>query len=84
MDIDTEIEVKQQLSVSATLAAREEDEARKHRKEAEEILANGVVWAYKLGANVATIASSLGVTRQRVYMLLALKGIRPGKEVTNA
>lgn len=81
MDIDVELDIKRQLAEAAKLAAGLENEAARTRIEAEETLADAAVWAYNQDAPVASIANWLGVNRQRVYMLLALKGIRPGKEV---
>jgi len=84
MDIDVEIEIKKGLKEAANLADGLETEAIRANIEAEETLADAAVWAYKQGASVSLIASALGKNRQSIYMLLALKGIRPGKEVKNA
>jgi hypothetical protein len=84
VDIDVEIQLKKELTLAGKERDRLEAEARNMLARAEIEIADLVVDAYHKGANISFIANTIGVQRQKVYMYLAMNGIRPGKQVTDA
>ena len=84
MDLQTEIDIKKDLRNKARIYEGKVDEAKAELLSAEQYLTDVVAEAYGQGAGVSLIASCLNTNRQRVYLLLASKGIRPGKDVINA
>jgi hypothetical protein len=83
MDIQAEIDLKKDLKQVAVEAMELQAEAAKLAKQAEEHITDAVEESYKKGANVSFIANALNTNRQRIYMLLASRGIRPGKDIVN-
>lgn len=84
MDIDSEIQLKKILQNQTRIYEGKVDEAKAQLLAAEQYLTTCIEEAYKQGAGVSFIAHAMNTNRQRVYMLLASKGIRPGKDVVNA
>ena len=84
MDIDTEIRLKKDLQASAITHKSLVEQAKAQMLSAENYLIDVVEESYKQCGNVSFIADALNTNRQRVYLLLASRGIRPGKETVNA
>ena len=75
--------LKKSLKQTALEVMELQAEAAKLARQAEEHVTDAVVEAYTQGGNVSFIANALNTNRQRIYMLLASRGIRPGKDIVS-
>ena len=84
MELQAEIDVKRDLKDAKEESDKVLNESKRLESEAEGFLADAVAIAYLKGAGISFISSAASIPRQKVYMLLALKGIRPGRSNVNA
>jgi hypothetical protein len=84
VDIQVEIDTKKDLEAAAAVSQDTLVRGKALLADAENILAEAAVYAYNKGASVSFISDALGINRSRIYMLLATKGVRPGKDVVDA